>query len=58
MPHTIQTIRSLILNIAAINIPSIDIIVPTSSNSIIIYSDILSIQLQGKTNILNSLCLT
>ncbi len=55
MPHTIQTIRSLISNIAAINIPSIDIIVATSSNPIIICSDIPSTQLQGKTNILNAL---
>ena len=54
--HTIQIIRVLISSLAAINIPSVDIIVATSTNPvIIIYRDILSTKFLGKVNILNSL---
>ena len=49
--HTIQTKLSWIWNIDAINILSIDIIVPISSNPIIIWNDFPSTQFQGKTNI-------
>ena len=54
-PHTVQTIRTLISSIASINIPAVDIIVATSSNPIIICSDVPSIKLLGKANILPSL---
>lgn len=50
--HTIQTIQMLISCIAAINIPAVDIIVATSSNPIVICSDISSTKLLGKYNIL------
>ena len=54
-PHTVQTIRTLISSIASINIPAVDIIVATSANPIVICSDIPSIKLLGKANILSSL---
>ena len=54
-PHTIQTIRNLISSIASVNIPAVDIIVGTSTNPIVICSDVPSIKLLGKTNILSSL---
>ena len=53
--HTIQTIRVLISSIAAINIPAVDIVIATSTNPIVICSDIPSTKLLGKVNILNSL---
>ena len=53
--HTIQTIRVLISSIAAINIPAVDIIIATSSNPIVICSDIPSTKLLGKSNVLTPL---
>ena len=53
--HTIQTIRTLISSIASINIPAVDIIVATSTNPIVICSDVSSNKILGKSNILSGL---
>ena len=46
--HTIQTIQVLISSIASINIPSVDIIIASTSSPIVICSDIPSIKLLEK----------
>jgi len=53
--HTIQTIRTLISSVASINIPAVDIVVATSTNPIVICSDIASNKILGKSSILPSL---
>ena len=55
LPHTIYTISYLISSLASINIPAVDIIIATSNNPIVICSDIPSIKLFGKSNILTSI---